>query len=927
MKRICCLLFSLCVLAFDIYAQTAVPDVNFELALIELGYDTGPADGYVPTTNISSVTRLDIYDKGISDLTGIEDFVSLEQLICSVNSIAELDLSNNTDLFLLACNNNNLTNLDLTANVNLETLNCSYNELVNLNVEGLSLLATVYCDYNNLGILDFSTNTALVRLNCSNNNLRILNVHNGNNAILLYFSSWGNPELSCIEVDDANAANTDQEPYVYWAQGSTAVYSEDCVIATTYVPDDNFEQALIDLGHDVGPLDDYVTTWNLLSIPTLDLSGLGIVDLTGIEACESLTELDCSDNSIVILDLSQNTALTNLNCSNNMIEDLDLSQHTALTSLDCTNNSLSTLNVRNGSNYLLSTFNSSSNASLTCIEVDNEIKAIRGEAPYDSWLKDAASGYSSDCDLYGQVVYIPDDHFEQALIDLDYDAVLDDYASASMISAIEYLSINSELIADLTGIEGFTSLRGLEVNNNLLTSLDVSQNILLESLECYTNFLTTLDLSNNTALTNLNCTNNEFQSLDVSVCPDLVNLNCQNNQLTELIFNSALAELNVRKNQLQSLDFSNNANLASLDCFDNQLTSLDLSSNPLLGYLDCGNNNISSLVIDGTSLYNLKCPFNSLTSLDLGDLTTLLRLDCRHNQLTSLNLGNNPDLWLLTSGYNQLSSLDLSTSTGLIDFTCNNNQLTTLDVSNNILLGSIYCENNQLTSITFGANPDLLTLKCNNNQITSLDLSAFLKLSYINVSDNPLTSYIGPGGARKSVTDVNDPATDLLYLKLARTNLTWVDVSGYTALDSLVVTGSLLDSLDVSNNVDLRILEATNLPLGCIQVNQNQYDDIPEGWTKDPDTGYSTDCSSYTFIEVGMQSSMIRVYPNPVSDYLVVESEVPILTARIFSIRGSKLMDINSDFNSLPVNQLPTGIYLLHIESEEGDAIIRFIKR
>ena len=166
-----------------------------------------------------------------------------------------------------------------------------------------------------------------------------------------------------------------------------------------------------------------------------------------------------------------------------------------------------------------------------------------------------------------------------------------------------------------------------------------------------------------------------------------------------------------------------------------------------------------------------------------------------------------------------------------------------------------------------------------------------------------------------------------MYLKLARTDLTWVDVSGYTALDSLVVTGSPLDSLDVSNNVNLRILEATNLPLGCIQVNQNQYDNIPGGWTKDPDTGYSTDCNSYTYIEVELLSSKIRVYPNPVSNYLVVESEVPILKAGIFSITGSKLMDINSDFNSLPVNQLPTGVYLLQLESEEGDAIIRFIKR
>ena len=37
----------------------------------------------------------------------------------------------------------------------------------------------------------------------------------------------------------------------------------------TYVPDDNFEQALIDLGYDSGSLDDYVPTANISSISNL----------------------------------------------------------------------------------------------------------------------------------------------------------------------------------------------------------------------------------------------------------------------------------------------------------------------------------------------------------------------------------------------------------------------------------------------------------------------------------------------------------------------------------------------------------------------------------------------------------------------------------------------------------------------------------
>ena len=43
--------------------QTYVPDDNFEQALIDLGYDTGVLDDYVPTANINTVTTLDVFAK------------------------------------------------------------------------------------------------------------------------------------------------------------------------------------------------------------------------------------------------------------------------------------------------------------------------------------------------------------------------------------------------------------------------------------------------------------------------------------------------------------------------------------------------------------------------------------------------------------------------------------------------------------------------------------------------------------------------------------------------------------------------------------------------------------------------------------------------------------------------------------------------
>ena len=100
---------------------TYVSDDNFEQALIDLGYDDA-LDGYVLTENISGVTSLDVRDKGISDLTGIEDFKALEELSCQDNELTVLDVSNNTALTTLYTYNNDLTALDYSSNTPLTTV-------------------------------------------------------------------------------------------------------------------------------------------------------------------------------------------------------------------------------------------------------------------------------------------------------------------------------------------------------------------------------------------------------------------------------------------------------------------------------------------------------------------------------------------------------------------------------------------------------------------------------------------------------------------------------------------------------------------------------------------------------------------------------------------------------------------------------------
>ena len=163
-----------------------------------------------------------------------------------------------------------------------------------------------------------------------------------------------------------------------------------------------------------------------------------------------------------------------------------------------------------------------------------------------------------------QTTSIPDVIFEQALINLGYDNVIDGGVLTANISGVTSLVVQSQNISDLTGIEDFTALTYLNCASNILTSLDVSQNTALQTLECSSNPLTSLDVSQNTALEHLECSSNPLTSLDVS----------QNTALTELFCGG---------NQLTNLDLSNNVDsLSMVGCSNNQLTCLNVAN---------GNNN------------------------------------------------------------------------------------------------------------------------------------------------------------------------------------------------------------------------------------------------------------------------------------------------------------------------------------------------
>ena len=535
-----------------LFGLTYVPDDNFENYLethnasggtVVVGDSTSMGNGiayddYVTTSKINTVTNLLVVNKNIADLTGIEDFLALQSLLCSYNQLTALNISANTNLITLVCNYNSLTSLDVSSNLaltklwcisnsitslnistnanlldlecyrnqltsldvssntaltklwcnenQLTSLNtssnvaltnlqcygnqitsldvssntlltnlfCSTNQLTNLNVRSNTALIQLICDQNQLTSLDVSFNPVLTYLGCSQNLLTSLNVKNGNNTNFSYFNATNNPNLTCIEVDDTAWSTTN------WTNiDAVASFSTNCTtLGLTYVPDDNFEQALITLGYDTGILDDYVPTANISGVTYLNIVNLGISDLTGIEDFLALEELQAGNNQITTADFSTNIALEylyisgnqltnidvsqNLNliefvCGNNQLTQIDITQNIVLQDFGCNNNSISTinttqnsllkfltiynnvltnldvslntalvvlyaennlltsLNVKNGNNSNFAQFNATNNPNLTCIEVDDAVYSTT------NWTNiDASASFRINCSDY-----------------------------------------------------------------------------------------------------------------------------------------------------------------------------------------------------------------------------------------------------------------------------------------------------------------------------------------------------------------------------------------------------------------------------------------------------------------------------------------------------------------------------------------------
>ena len=624
-------------------------DGNFKAFCVD-NYDQD-GDGEISFAEAKIPTIMNIDDKNISNINGIEYFVNLKELSCENNALTSVDLSSNTKLNYLNLNNNQLRSIDLSHNTLLLGLKIDGNELSALDISYNSYLETVNARGNKITTFTSSNrNTELFNLSLDNNLLESLDVSNLVSLKNLYCSSNSLSSLSL--------RNNPQLYYLTCADNHLA---------------------------------------------SLDIS-----------QNSKLEGLICNDNLLAELDLRGNPKMSQLNCSNNNLTSLDLSTHTNLWLVEIYGNDISSLNVcksaglaylrawpqKNG--YTFATLTKDKNANILYERVEGD--------SYITITDPSVSPYNTEIIEVDNTPIVFDDAIFEAFCIQNYDTDHDGKVSYSEASVPTTMNVREKSIVSMTGIEHFVNLTELDCSWNNLTSIDVSHNTKLTDFLVQHNNLESLNLTANKALVHVSCAYNpnltEFKCVN---CQSLSDVSIYGNTGLKTLTLTGTGLLSSITG-LSTCSALENLNLAS-----NKFSTLDVSALTSLKTLYVAYNHMTSLNVTGcTALEVLSCRDNSLDALNLSQNTNLKTLYCEDNNLQSLDVKKNLLLEELWAQNNQLETISFNTDSGtrvyLKVLWVQNNQLTSLDLSKLLKLETLYCHDNQISALSVSNNTNLTKL-------------------------------------------------------------------------------------------------------------------------------------------------------------------------------------------------------------------------
>jgi Leucine-rich repeat (LRR) protein len=373
-------------------------------------------------------------------------------------------------------------------------------------------------------------------------------------------------------------------------------------------------------------------------------------------------------------------------------------------------------------------------------------------------------------------------------------------------------------------------LENLNIYNNKLTSLDLSNNSKIINVYCYNNLLTSLDVSNCPNLSYLYCNSNLIESLDIRNCAKLRTLWCQNNQIETLLFgeNPLLTSVSCQRNKLK---FSTLPAMLAGSTSDTYSPQSNVEVQCVNGEVDLSNEFIISAQYSDFSVF--RCYDINNNQLQLGvdffvdkGVIRFLRIPETEVYITMVNQLFN-QLTLRTNSFvvdmagtmPEPSIEFTSNRTGSISFSFSNPQyeLLYIDWGSGVLTPYYYSTQNSgsinTSSYTAGQTvkfyaPNVTVFKASEKQLTSLDVTRATNLQtldcnknnieVLDISNNNELKDFNCSFNRIQTLDFSNNHK-LTTVDCTRNQLTSLDVSASNALTSIICPENLISALTIGD--------------------------------------------------------------------------------------------------------------------------------
>lgn len=554
-------------------------------------------DGKVSRAEALNLETLDITNKGITDLTGIEWFTNLRVLNCSENSsLKALDVSNNTALEELNCSSCKITNLDISKNVALRILNCRICDLKKLDVSNNPLLTSLNCGYNSITSLDLSHNPKITELFCNadrrysetfTDRIRVLNLKGCTKLrnLSCYYQLLASLNLSdCVSLTELDLSNN----VLLGLDLSRNIKLSKLDCRYNKIPSLNLSHniSLTTCEISYNPLNT-INVGGVLSSLEFNTEGGTYKESTTLDIIATkLESVSISSSQLTRINFSNSTTLKSVSLVGSSLSELDLSPLPNLRSVYIVDGKLQTLDLRN--NRQLN--------SLSCLRVQlSEVNLPNSEslttASFSSCRQIPSIDFAVTPNLQELTI---SDCYAWKTLDLSNNLSLKSFylGGASTSSSLNYIDFGTNPYLKelkLSGLYSTCEIRGTRVEKLVI------------------------DNRSSNTITNLNITN-----LNIKDLPSLTSLssNCCNMKTLDLSGSPHLKDLTL-SGTIETLDLTNNPELESITCKFLDLKSINVTKCPLLKTMDCSNNFLETLDISGNPL---------LTTLNCSKMSTLKTL-------------------------------------------------------------------------------------------------------------------------------------------------------------------------------------------------------------------------------------------------------------------------------------------------------------